>query len=151
YTVKLLQYNITSQWDGTVGNTSPNHNNMVYHNEGEFISRMSITAAGEMYYTTGYNERWPVCNYTTTANPQVMNYPLHVAFRSSYNDQFHVCTDGTIVYYNWNAGTSSGTYGVKCSDKSLVTFSSGIVFGGADFQQSMIITRTGAQAIFMTG
>src|SRR5262249_51449462 len=57
----------------------------------------------------------------------------------------------TIVYYNWNAGTSSGTYGVKCSDKSLVTFSSGIVFGGADFQQSMIITRTGAQAIFMTG
>jgi len=131
YTVMLIQHNIQWTWDGVVGNTSPlPHNNMVYHNEGSHICSMAITAAGEMYYTSGYNERWPTANYTTTANPQVMNYPLPMVFRDAYGSAFYNCTDGIIAYYGNSSGSnSSAIWGVHCSDKSIAAFSSGVVYG----------------------
>src|SRR5215475_4110242 len=153
YTVKLLQHNIQAQWDGVVGNTSPNHtNNMLYHNEGSFMSDMAINSAGDMYYTTAYNERWPTGSYTTTANPQVMNYPLTVGFRDARNSQYLVTTDDTIAYYSWVDGDNnkSAVYGVKCSDKTLITFASGTSQGGAVFQPSMILPRTGTSSDWFT-
>ena len=72
YTVKLLQHNCTYTWEGVIGNTSPNHGVFTYHNEGAVILSMDITPAGEMYYCSGYSERWPVSHVTTTADPQNM-------------------------------------------------------------------------------
>jgi len=59
YTVKLLRHDLQYQWDGTVGNTSPNHTNMVYHNEGEFIFRMSISPAVKINKRTGIMNAGP--------------------------------------------------------------------------------------------
>jgi len=145
YTIKLLQHNLVSQWDGAIGNTSPDHSNMVYHNEGAHISDMEITSAGEMYYVTGYNERWPVVSYTTTASPQVMNYPLYCGFRASYNSSFHITTDSTITYVSNVDGTTpvSGVYGINCSTKALITFSSGTTLGGSIYN-SVIFPRSGS-------
>lgn len=135
YTIKVIDHDLQYQWDGTVGNTSPDHsNNMFYHNEGGAICDMEITTTGRMYYVTGYNERWPVCSFTTEANPQEMDYPVAVSFRSHYASQFKCCTDNTRAYFGYVPipGNFSGVYAVQCSDNTIWSFTNGTTLGNFD-------------------
>jgi hypothetical protein len=136
YTIKVLRHNMRYQWDGTVGNTSPNHvDNMFYHNEGTAICDMEITDSGDMYYCTLYNERWPCCHVTTTANPQVMNYPVLIGSRTTYASQSACCTDGTLAYFNYTppGSTSVAIYGIKVADRTIWPFAFGTVYGEFNF------------------
>jgi hypothetical protein len=94
-------------------------------------------AAGEMYFTTSYDERWNCQHVTTTANPQVADYVG--GFRGAWNAQHSCSTDGTNTYFAWvNAGLGGNTsfvWACSCADyswpnnpgkKQTVTFSSGV-------------------------
>jgi hypothetical protein len=132
YTVRVLDHNVQYSWDGAVGNTSPlPHNTMTYHNGGSHITYMAITAAGEMYFNTQYDERWPTGAYTTTANPQVINYPFQVGPGASYTTLSNVCTDDTNVYWDYAplGFGSNGIIATKVSDKTQVAFSTGVSYG----------------------
>jgi hypothetical protein len=145
YIISRLTNNVTYSWDGVVGNSSPDHTNISigatpdavghfvfngYHAYGGLIVDMAITAAGEMYYTTGYDERMNVIHVTTTSNPQYMNGVLGQGFRSTYTSSFYCCTDGINIYFNFFQAPFNLVWAVSCSTKTQVTFSGGIPSSG---------------------
>src|SRR5215471_18821563 len=110
YTVKVLTHACTYTWEGVVGNTSPNHGNPYvtlpfwnqtihnediaqYHNYACSIVDMAITDAGEMYFTTSYDERWNPQHVMTMADLTTSDYIG--AYRSALSTCTFCCTDGT--------------------------------------------------------
>ena len=113
YTIKLLTNDVQYNWDGVIGNTSPNHANCLYHNWAESITDMAISPAGEMYFTTQYNERLVVAQVTTTVDPQTCRPVVPQAFRIAYS-AFLTCTDGTLAYFaGFNGNTDSFAWAVS--------------------------------------
>jgi len=122
YTIKLLQNNCTYNWDGSLGNTSPDHTSSVlYHAWEECIADMAITAGGEIYFTSVDNERRVVAQVATTANPQTCRPVVPQAFRATYGNTTFVCADATRVYwgmfdggvpdsFGWAVGQANGAF-----------------------------------------
>lgn len=100
YTIKVLEHNTNYTWEGVIGNTSPDHSTLYYHNEAGQIQGMGITDAGEMYYTHGFDERWSVAHVTTTADPNTTDILFtNWGFRFTAAVMHAVCTDGTRAYF----------------------------------------------------
>lgn len=131
YTIKRIQHKVLYSWDGAVGNSSPIHTTTTYHAYGSVIRDMAITDAGEMYFTTVYDERIQTCRVMTTAD--IQNSLTAVPpqnFRQAIIATHGVCTDGTIAYYGLVEGpAASGVIGTNCATKIKVPFSSGTVSG----------------------
>jgi hypothetical protein len=118
YTVKLLTSDCKWTWEGVVGSTSAlaEHSGLFYHCEACPISDMDITAAGTMFYATGYDERWNTMRVSYTSNPERSEPFLDWHFRASYNSIYLCCSDGTLTYWahQW-AGTASAIFAASCT------------------------------------
>lgn len=153
YTIGLLTNNVGYTWEGAIGNSSPDHTNVVattpvpnagndivsyYLSYGAGINDMAITAAGEMYFVTSYDERDNTMHVATTANPQYANGILAQGFRNTFTNQLNCCTDGINTYFHYWDGTadgkSNGVWAISCSTKFAITFPSGTgSIGGGNF------------------
>jgi hypothetical protein len=128
YNLKLLQHGIQYNLDGYIGNTSPNHtHNLFYHSGTGPPNALCITNAGEIYFSMQYSEKFPVACYTTTADPQTINYigtGSGVVGSANFTSLGSVCTDNVNVYWLFapiNFG-SNGIFATKISDKSQVIY-----------------------------
>lgn len=127
YTVTLLEHNIQYVWEGVIGNSSPPANhiyNLYYHNGSAPIVDLDISDAGDMFYTTSYDERWSTWRFTTTANPQAMDLLYtNWGFRNSRTNTINTITDGTLAYSSFMpiGGGFGDVVAVNCSDKSQYT------------------------------
>lgn len=100
YKVKKLQHSVTYTMEGYVGNTSPDHvDNLEYHMHGTPMVDMTITAAGEMYFGHGYDERWNTMHVATEDNIQEAKYVLFLGNRTAYNSPICICNDNDRVYW----------------------------------------------------
>src|SRR5262245_24152629 len=75
YTVKLLRHNVQYTWEGVMYNSTPHADHLYklyYHNGSAPFVDFDISDAGEMFYTTSYDERWSVWKYLTLSDPQHM-------------------------------------------------------------------------------
>src|SRR5262245_27398739 len=117
YTVKVLRHNISYAWEGVLGNTSPDHTDITYHNYASGIGDMEITPSGEVYFLHGYDERYNDEHVLHADDIQKADYIL--AIRSPKNDPVAVTTDGNATYFARfeNPDFSTGyVWAVDCAD-----------------------------------
>jgi hypothetical protein len=147
YTITVLSHNCNYTWEGAIGNSSPDHSQVSlfqdpttggqvykgYHSYGGSISDFCIGPAGDIFFTTGYDERMNTLHHSTTANPQYADGIYPQGFRLTGANQAHCCTDGTIAYFHFgNSSNAPGldyVHGYNLSTKTGVAFASGIGSG----------------------
>jgi hypothetical protein len=113
YTVKLLQNNVQYNWDGVVGNSKQDHTTLLYHNWFYPILDLCVTAT-EIYFVTGYSERWPTIQVATTADPQTPRPCARSTFRIT---SLFTASDGVLAYFGIQAGsTDSAVVAVSTTD-----------------------------------
>jgi hypothetical protein len=125
YEIKVLSNNVSYTWEGVVGNTSPDHYaNLTYLNPSAPVFDMEITDAGEIYYTTAYQEKWTSAHWTTQADPQVATWVKYSDGQDLTGNCHSVCTDGLFAYIAMypNGPPQSYLYGVSCSTKRVTAF-----------------------------
>lgn len=127
YTVKVHPYTISTNYDGTVGNTSANQSG--FNVWRSFAPIRDLDIAGTVAYPcVGYNEQQCLWNSFALASPQVCNHLYSPSAQPGVALGF-VATDGTVEYQAKIAGGQNAIYtyicAIRLSDNSLYTFSSG--------------------------
>ncbi len=120
YSATLVGNNITYTWEGSIGNTSRDAGvggPHVYRSY-EPITQMAADAAGDVFYTVGYNEQQLNFHRFSSAAPQV---PTHIGVDDSGKKFTFVDTDGLHAYYA-QVGIASGWSCPNAADPNATVF-----------------------------
>jgi hypothetical protein len=126
YNIKVLSNNITYDWQGIIGNTSLRQTGNTVHRSLDPAVAI-ITAGNNAYYAVGYGEGEGGNGMFSFDSIQVKSHAMNYE-ESGQNTDF-MTTDGTNIYW---AGFDafqpehSFLFATKVSDKSEVSFSSGV-------------------------
>src|SRR5262245_33080240 len=125
YTVKLLRHNLQYLWEGVIYNSTPHADHiykLFYHNGSALFVDMDISDAGEMFYSTSYDERWMVWKWLQLSDPQHMSGLLWAewAFRITETNITCQATDGILCYcaHMPQGGANGDVIAGRCSEKA---------------------------------
>ncbi|HTF28167.1 MAG TPA: FlgD immunoglobulin-like domain containing protein, partial [Flavitalea sp.] len=124
YNIKVLSNNIIYNWDGVVGNSSAQKTGASVHRGFDDIQGIAVTN-NFVYYAVGYSER-NYSQYKTKIDDVQTRIKINPGFITSQST-FHVCTDGTFVYWagydGWeDADDKQFIYANRTSDDTEVNF-----------------------------
>lgn len=152
YVMKAIAHECVYTWEGAVGNTSPTseHDTLTYHNESGAVSGMEITAAGEMYYCSGYSERHPVVHVLDVNTPNVTDWAVLPTFRNTFSTVLACCTDGTRSYWSVDdpAGDLNYVWATVCASKTIYSFPTN---EGTSGNGAVMISKTTTPNSFIGG
>jgi hypothetical protein len=128
YTIQMLNHNVSYVWEGTIGNTSPDHTGLSsYHNYATTVRDMTVTNAGEIYFCHGYDERYNTMHVITPPSSiQAAQYIRGI--RDPSNDPISIDSDENVCYINrWpQSGNFSWVWGVSTAPFSYPNNNPGV-------------------------
>lgn len=135
YTLKVVSHGITYNWDianGSIGNSSTGPwgvaSSLNIWNGGTTPQRLTITTAGQIWATTGYNEKYVNVSVSSRSNIQSQTY--FGGPTGSQNSQRDIVADDVRVYINYDISSQSGVYVIDIASNSVVNFSGNPIIGG---------------------
>src|SRR5262249_2106119 len=91
YEIKRLSNKGSYTWKGVMGNPAPDLSGRRYLSPQGISARMEITAAGEMWYVTGYSEKYPSVYYADPNDVQYNTWPTDIPGYDPLMGNYTVC------------------------------------------------------------
>ncbi|MDT0675848.1 LamG-like jellyroll fold domain-containing protein [Autumnicola musiva] len=150
YNIKLLTNNLIAEWEGPIGNNSPDLTGERVQTSYEQIRTMSVVD-NEAYLAAGFNEG-KAAQWKIDLNEPNVRIPIKVlkagVFGNGQETEYST-TDGKTVYYggydDWGKAKVSFIFGINPSDDSFKRFSKGESYttaAGGDTYSSAIGVMT---------